>query len=132
MPTAACRAVERADGHQRAAFAELLPRVLGDDEGAVEADVDDGAELVDRQVGDQPEAAEARAVDDDVERPDLVEEPLHRCLVGDVDLGGGVRIAEFAGSGACTVDVAVRESHSAAVGGQGARARPARFRTPRR
>ena len=92
---------------------------------AVEADVDDGAELVDRQIGDQPEAAEARAVDDDVERTDLVEEALHRRLVGDVDLRGGVRIAQFVGPGACAVAVAVGDRHPAAVGGEGACARPA-------
>ena len=125
MPTAACRPLSELIDTSEPPSRSFCPAYLATMNDAVEADVDDGAELVDRQIGDQPEAAEARAVHDDVERTDLVEEPLHRGLVGDVDLGGGVRVAQFGRPVARAVAVAVRDRHPAAVGGQGARGRPA-------
>ena len=63
------------------------------DECAGEADVDDVAELVDRHVGDQADVGEPRRVDNDVDRAGLLEQPLHRILVRDVDGRGGVGAA---------------------------------------
>src|SRR6476469_4671063 len=67
-------AVQRADRDERAAGAQVAARVLGDDERAGEADVDDVAELVDGHVGDQADVGESRAVDDDVDLADLLEQ----------------------------------------------------------
>ncbi len=106
-------------------FAQLLSGVLGDDERPVQADVDDAAKLVDRQLGDQAETAEARAVDHDIEWAGLGEKPFHRGLVGDVDLCGGVWLAQFRGPLARTVRIEVGDRDPAAVGGQRLRRRPA-------
>ena len=83
------------------------------------------AKIVDRQIRDQSKAAEACAVDHNVEWAGLVEEPLHRDLVGDVDLCGGVWLTQFGGPAAGTVGVAVGDGDAASVGGQGTRRRPA-------
>ena len=65
------------------------------------------------------------AVDHDVERAGVVEEPLHRVFVGDVDRNGGVRRSEVVGPVAGAVGVAVGDDDPAAVGGQRLRGRPA-------
>ena len=74
MPTAACRPFSELIDTSDPPSRSFWPAYLATMNDAGEADVDDGAELVDRQIGDQSEAAETRAVDDDVERADLLEE----------------------------------------------------------
>ena len=124
MPLAGWRPLSELIDTSEPPSRSFWPAYLATMNDAVEADVDDGAELIDRQIGDESEAAEPRAVHHDVERTDLVEEALHRRLVGDVDIGSGVRLPEFGGSGAGAIAVAVRDGHPAAVGGQGACGRP--------
>ena len=125
MPGGGLPRVQRTDRHQHPALAQLSARVLGDDERAVEAHVDDGAEILDGHVGDQAEGGKARAVHHDVQRAGVVEKPLHGSLVGDVDGRGGVRVAQFGGPVSCAVGVAVGHRDAAALGGKGARRRPA-------
>ena len=88
--------------------------VLDHQEAAGEADVDDSTEILDRQLGDQPERAEAGGVDHDVERTGVAEQGPHRVLVGDVDRGGAVRITEFGCRRTRSVGVAVGDGHPAA------------------
>ncbi len=76
----------------------LRPACLATMNAPVQADVDHVAELVDGHVGDQADVGEACAVDHDIDRAGLLEQPLHRILVGDVDGRGGVRVAQFGGA----------------------------------
>jgi len=99
--------------------------VLGDDERAGEADVDDVAELVDRHVGDQAYVGESRTVDDHIDLTGLLEEPLHQIFVGDVDGRGGVGFAQFGGASLCAVGIAVGDDHPVSLAGQRLRGRPA-------
>ncbi len=92
----------------------------------------DVAELVDGHVGDQADVAESRAVDDDVERAGLLEQPLHRVLVGDVDCAAVCGVAQFGGPGLRAVGVEVGDGDPAALGGESLRASPSRFRKHRR
>ena len=132
MPAAGWRPLSELIETSDAAGRGGSARVFGDDERAVQADVDDGAELVDRHVGDQADVGEAGAVDDDVERADLLEKALHRILVGDVDVRGGVRVAEFGGAAARAVAVAVGEGDPVSPGRPAPAPSPTRYRTPRR
>ena len=125
MPAAGWRPLSELIETSAPPVAQVAARVLGDDECAREADVDHVAELVDGHVGDQADVGESRAVDHHIDRAGLLEQPLHRILVGDVDGRGGVGVAQFGGAAARPVGVAVGDGHPVALGGQRLRRRPA-------
>ena len=125
MPSAACRAFSELIDTSEPPSRSFRPACLATMNDPVRQTSIDGAELVDGQVGDGAVVAESRAVDDDVERAGLLEQPGHRVLVGDVDLRGGVRLAQFGGAGRRAVGVAVGDDHPAALGGQPCRDGPA-------
>ncbi len=107
--------------------------MFGDDESAVEADVDNRAEILDRHVGDQADIAEPGAVDARYRlvRP-LVEQLLYRVLVGDVGIGAGVRRTEFGSPGGCAVGVTVGHERFGSRRRQAPARWPSRFPTLRR
>lgn len=82
--------VQRTDRYQRAAVPGARRGVLHDQKSAGEADVDDGAELVGGQLGDQAKTAEPGGIHDNVERVAFLKDPLHGIFIADLDSGSGV------------------------------------------
>ena len=72
-----------------ALLAHVLPRRLGDVEGALQVDVDDRVEQVGRHVVERLVAQDAGVVDDDVDAAEGVDRRLHDRRAA---LGGGHRV----------------------------------------